>query len=112
MTKEKGKDVDSVAVFKVYLFLNSSMVERTAVNRDVVGSSPVGPITAFYVVCRCGGIGRRPGLKIPWVVIPVPVRPRSPALQRNGCRYYICGYFFMLLYNFSYKIIGEFRLSL
>ena len=40
MTKVKGKDVDSVAVFKVYLFLNSSMVERTAVNRDVVGSSP------------------------------------------------------------------------
>ena len=39
MTKEK-EDVDSVAVFKVYLFLNSSMVERTAVNRDVVGSSP------------------------------------------------------------------------
>ena len=29
-------------------------------------------------MCRRGGIGRRPGLKIPWVVIPVPVRPRSP----------------------------------
>ncbi len=47
MTKEKGKDVDSVAVFKVYLFLNSSMVERTAVNRDVVGSSPTKPTTPF-----------------------------------------------------------------
>ena len=31
------------------------------------------------IICRSGGIGRRPGLKIPWVVIPVPVRPRSPA---------------------------------
>ena len=40
LDQRKRKDVDSVAVFKVYLFLNSSMVERTAVNRDVVGSSP------------------------------------------------------------------------
>ena len=29
--------------------------------------------------CRRGGTGRRPGLKIPWVAIPVPVRFRSPA---------------------------------
>ena len=39
----------------------------------------------YYVnqaLCRRGGIGRRPGLKIPWVVIPVPVRPRSPALPQ------------------------------
>ena len=28
---------------------------------------------------RSGGIGRHAGLKIPWVVISVPVRPRSPA---------------------------------
>ena len=28
------------------------------------------------VIGRCGGIGRRPGLKIPWEEIPVPVRPR------------------------------------
>ena len=28
---------------------------------------------------RSGGTGRRPGLKIPWVVIPVPVRFRSAA---------------------------------
>ena len=32
-----------------------------------------------YLLCRRGGTGRRPGLKIPWVVIPVPVRFRSPA---------------------------------
>ena len=29
--------------------------------------------------CRCGGIGRRPGLKIPWYESIVPVRDRSPA---------------------------------
>ena len=40
-------------------------------------------------ICRSGGIGRRPGLKIPWVVIPVPVRPRPAALFRN-LAYYIC----------------------
>ena len=33
----------------------------------------------LIITRRRGGIGRRPGLKIPWVVIPVPVRPRSPA---------------------------------
>ncbi len=33
-----------------------------------------------YLLCRSGGTGRRPGLKIPWVVIPVPVRFRSAAL--------------------------------
>ena len=35
-------------------------------------------------VCRSGGTGRRPGLKIPWVVIPVPVRFRSAALSKMG----------------------------
>ena len=35
--------------------------------------------THFFLNCRRGGTGRRPGLKIPWVVIPVPVRSRSPA---------------------------------
>ena len=33
----------------------------------------------FNLICRSGGTGRRPGLKIPWVVIPVPVRFRSAA---------------------------------
>ena len=46
LDQRKGKDVDSVAVFKVYSFLNSSMVERTAVNRDVVGSSPTWGVPA------------------------------------------------------------------
>ena len=36
------------------------------------------------MICRSGGTGRRPGLKIPWVVIPVPVRFRSAALVKNG----------------------------
>ena len=34
--------------------------------------------------CRSGGTGRRPGLKIPWVVIPVPVRFRSAAVLKSG----------------------------
>ena len=41
------------------------------------GSNPPPSIS-----CRSGGTGRRPGLKIPWVVIPVPVRFRSAALYR------------------------------
>ena len=31
------------------------------------------------VTCRNGGTGRRPGLKIPWDLFLVPVRPRLPA---------------------------------
>ena len=34
------------------------------------------------MICRSGGTGRRPGLKIPWVVIPVPVRSRFAARLR------------------------------
>ena len=40
-------------------------------------------------ICRSGGTGRRPGLKIPWVVIPVPVRFRSAALKTS----YLRGFF-------------------
>ena len=35
----------------------------------------------MLVASRSGGTGRRPGLKIPWVVIPVPVRFRPAAEQ-------------------------------
>ena len=50
--------------------------EHLPYKQRVTGSSPVGSI------CRSGGTGRRPGLKIPWVVIPVPVRFRSAALEK------------------------------
>ena len=52
--------------------------EHLPYKQRVIGSSPIGSI------CRSGGTGRRPGLKIPWVVIPVPVRFRSAALVKNG----------------------------
>lgn len=63
-----------------------SWLERRPVTAKVESSS------LFWVVqdvdhldkCRSGGTGRRPGLKIPWVVIPVPVRFRSAALIENG----------------------------
>ena len=50
------------------------------------GSNPPPSIenkNIFILVCRSGGTGRRPGLKIPWVVIPVPVRFRSAALVKS-----------------------------
>ena len=86
-----------------------SWLERRPVTAEVVGSSPIGVVDVrfshlwdlssagrasalqaeghrfepyrshVYLLCRRGGTGRRPGLKIPWVVIPVPVRFRSPA---------------------------------
>ena len=37
------------------------------------------PLEPIFCLRRSGGIGRRPGLKIPWEEIPVPVRPRSSA---------------------------------
>ena len=51
--------------------------EHLPYKQRVIGSSPIGSI------CRSGGTGRRPGLKIPWVVIPVPVRFRSAALVKS-----------------------------
>ena len=63
------------------------MVEQSAVNREVVGSSPT-PGAIFFrkilvlqiiCMCRSGGIGRRTGLKILRSLPIVPVRPRSPA---------------------------------
>ena len=59
--------------------------EHLPYKQRVTGSSPVGPIFCFLnkITCRSGGTGRRPGLKIPWVVIPVPVRFRSAALVKN-----------------------------
>ena len=55
--------------------------EHLPYKQRVTGSSPVGPIFCFLnkITGRSGGTGRRPGLKIPWVVIPVPVRFRSAA---------------------------------
>ena len=59
--------------------------EHLPYKQRVTGSSPVGPIFCFLnkITCRSGGTGRRPGLKIPWVVIPVPVRFRSAALVKS-----------------------------
>ena len=73
-----------------------SWLERRPVTAEVTSSSLVwvdivsrrGPRVAwdlFLEICRRGGIGRRPGLKIPWVVIPVPVRPRPAALDKGTC---------------------------
>ena len=66
----------------VYSGILAQLGEHLPYKQRVTGSSPVGPITTKVVIrliCRRGGTGRRPGLKIPWVAIPVPVRFRSPA---------------------------------
>ena len=71
-----------------------SWLERRPVTAEVTSSSLVWVVfvckNKFHIGravthrnCRHGGIGRRPGLKIPWEEIPVPVRPRLPALRRN-----------------------------
>ena len=65
-----------------------SWLERRPVTAEVESSSlfwVVSPIIRWgriIYISRSGGIGRRPGLKIPWVVIPVPVRPRPAAYGR------------------------------
>ena len=64
--------VSSSLIWVVYGVL-AQLGEHLPYKQRVIGSSPIGPI------CRSGGTGRRPGLKIPWVVIPVPVRFRSAA---------------------------------
>ena len=77
-------EVESSSLFRVAAVLTANLIfffygilaqlgEHLPYKQRVIGSSPIGPI------CRSGGTGRRPGLKIPWVVIPVPVRFRSAA---------------------------------
>ena len=57
-----------------------SFLYYTNYRPNLVRSSGAWPVTIRdRDIGRSGGIGRRPGLKIPWVVIPVPVRPRPAA---------------------------------
>ena len=70
--------IKSVAVATDEYGILAQLGEHLPYKQRVIGSSPIGSI------CRSGGTGRRPGLKIPWVVIPVPVRFRSAALVKNG----------------------------
>ena len=53
----------------------------------------------FIMICRSGGTGRRPGLKIPWVVIPVPVRFRSTAAFGTEPDWF-CSFFVNSVANF------------
>ena len=62
----------------------SSAGRASALQAEGHRFEPYRPHIFFYITCRSGGTGRRPGLKIPWVVIPVPVRFRSAALMKSG----------------------------
>ena len=111
-----------------------SWLERRPVTAEVVGSIPIRvafseccnygglcSIWCMLTVCRRGGIGRRPGLKIPWVVIPVPVRPRSPALCRSSDTSIFCCLLFVYFIKYggkgsdsliiNYLIIGGDKMS-
>ena len=76
--------------------------EHLPYKQRVTGSSPVGPIFCFLnkITCRSGGTGRRPVLKSPWVVIPVPVRFRSAADYYIQSAPYCQQLFFILLKKF------------
>ena len=71
--------------------------EHLPYKQRVIGSSPIGSI------CRSGGTGRRPGLKIPWVVIPVPVRFRSAALVKSRRNVEFTAFLFFSQQNGSAK---------
>ena len=63
------------------------------------GSNPPPSIELHKKLCRSGGTGRRPGLKIPWVVIPVPVRFRSTAAFGTEPDWF-CSFFVNSVANF------------
>ena len=53
-------------------------------------------ITVVYLFCRHGGIGRRAGLKIPFDLNRVSVRPRLPAAKDPKMqKYCVFGSFFV-----------------
>ena len=53
-----------------------SWLERRPVTAEVTGSSPV-----WVEISRRGGIGRRPGLKIPWVKLQRPLHDGPQAVN-------------------------------
>ena len=69
------------------------------------GSNPPPSIELHKKLCRSGGTGRRPGLKIPWVVIPVPVRFRSAALKTviERLLFFFFSFLFVLFFTASRK---------
>ena len=59
----------------------------------------------LYNKCPSGGIGRRPGLKILWEVIPVPVRPRpwAPAKPYEHEFMRLCFFYSVLIDDAHYQ---------
>ena len=76
-------EVESSSLFWVVIWGLSSAGRASALQAEGHRFEPYRPHIFFYITCRSGGTGRRPGLKIPWVVIPVPVRFRSAALIKS-----------------------------
>ena len=72
-------EVESSSLFWVVLWGLSSAGRASALQAEGHRFEPYRP----HTICRSGGTGRRPGLKIPWVVIPVPVRFRSAAVLKS-----------------------------
>ena len=62
----------------------------------------------FICIRRSGGTGRRPGLKIPWVVIPVPVRFRSAAVVEEKRNVEDTAFLFFLIKSLN---IGELKIG-
>ena len=71
-------DTDKKPTDKTLMWGLSSAGRASALQAEGHRFEPYRP-HFFNLICRSGGTGRRPGLKIPWVVIPVPVRFRSAA---------------------------------
>ena len=78
-----------------------SWLERRPVTAEVESSSLFWVVqnASHFEECRSGGTGRRPGLKIPWVVIPVPVRFRSTAAFGTEPDWF-CSFFVNSVANF------------
>ena len=68
-------EVESSSLFWVVIFLKKKIIKYNGIlaqlgehlpyKQRVIGSSPIGPILReFLSECRCGGTGRRTGLKI------------------------------------------------
>ena len=81
-------EVESSSLFWVVIWGLSSAGRASALQAEGHRFEPYRPHIFFYIICRSGGTGRRPGLKIPWVVIPVPVRFRSAALGKCASNSY------------------------
>ncbi len=79
---KRGEPEKSRKVFRIFFQKPVDKRKEVCYNKQVAKRATMSAHIRV-TFCRCGGTGRRPGLKIPCYESNVPVRSRSPAPHQN-----------------------------